>query len=77
MSARAVAVIRPAASIISLPAFLSILSGKRQLHASRYFAFCPQSEQDVTATGKGESGSGRALTSQQAYNFAILRRRID
>ena len=33
MSARAVAVIRPAPSIISLPAFLYILSGKRQLHA--------------------------------------------
>jgi len=34
MSARAVAVIRPAPSIISLPPFLCILSGKRQLHAS-------------------------------------------
>jgi len=35
MSARAVAVIRPAASIISLSVFLCILSGKRQLHASQ------------------------------------------
>jgi hypothetical protein len=34
MAARAVAVIRPAPSIISLPAFLYILSGKPQLHAS-------------------------------------------
>jgi len=31
MSARAVAVIRPATSIIALPAFLCILSGKSQL----------------------------------------------
>jgi hypothetical protein len=44
---------------------------------SRYFALCPQCEQDVMATGKGESGSGRALTSQQAYNLAILGRRIN
>jgi hypothetical protein len=36
MSAQAVAVIRPAPSIISLPAFHCILSGKRPLHASRY-----------------------------------------
>jgi hypothetical protein len=36
MSARAVAVIRPAPNIISLPAFLFILSGKRQLHAYQY-----------------------------------------
>jgi len=36
MSVRAVAVIRPAPSIISLPAFLYILSGKRQLQASQY-----------------------------------------
>jgi len=36
MSARAVAVIRPAPSIISLRAFLYILSGKRQLHAYQY-----------------------------------------
>jgi len=35
VSARAVAVIRPAPIIIALPAFLYILSGKRQLHASR------------------------------------------
>src|SRR5664279_3604504 len=42
MSARAVAVIRPAPSIISLPAFLYILSGKRQLHAYQYrSARCP------------------------------------
>jgi hypothetical protein len=37
MSARAVAVIRPAPIIISLPLFLCILSGKRQLHASRVY----------------------------------------
>jgi hypothetical protein len=36
MSARAVAVIRPAPAIIALPLFLSTLSGKRQLHASQY-----------------------------------------
>ena len=36
VSARAVAVIRPAPSVISLPAFLCTLSGKRQLHAYRY-----------------------------------------
>jgi hypothetical protein len=36
MSARAVAVIRPAPNIISLPVFLCILSGKRQLHAYQY-----------------------------------------
>jgi hypothetical protein len=36
MSARAVAVIRPAANIISRLAFLYILSGQGQLHASRY-----------------------------------------
>ena len=36
VSARAVAVIRPAPIIISLPPFLCTLSGKRQLHASRY-----------------------------------------
>jgi len=36
MSARAVAVIRPAPIIIALPLFLCILSGKRQLHAYRY-----------------------------------------
>ena len=35
VSARAVAVIRPAPIIIALPLFLCILSGKRQLHASR------------------------------------------
>ena len=35
-------------------------------------AFCPQSEQDVTATGKEVSGSGRVPTSQQAYNVATL-----
>jgi hypothetical protein len=33
MSARAVAVIRPAPTIIALLAFLCILSGQRQLHA--------------------------------------------
>jgi hypothetical protein len=36
MSARAVAVIRSATSIIALPLFLCTLSGKSQLHASRY-----------------------------------------
>ena len=36
MSARAVAVIRPAPIIIALPLFLCTLSGKRQLHACRY-----------------------------------------
>ena len=36
MSARAVAVIRPAPLIIALQLFLCILSGKRQLHASQY-----------------------------------------
>jgi hypothetical protein len=36
LSARAVAVIRPATSIIALPLFLCTLSGKSQLHASRY-----------------------------------------
>src|ERR1039457_6186056 len=35
MSARAVAVIRPAPIIIALPPFLCTLSGKRQLHAYR------------------------------------------
>jgi hypothetical protein len=42
MSARAVAVIQPAPTIIALPMFLCILSGKRQLHASRYLlnVFC-------------------------------------
>jgi hypothetical protein len=35
VSARAVAVIRPAPIIISLPPFLCTLSGKRQLHAYR------------------------------------------
>jgi hypothetical protein len=37
MSARAVAFIRPAPIIISLPAFLCTRSGKRQLHDSRYY----------------------------------------
>jgi hypothetical protein len=36
VSARAVAVIRPVPIIIALPLFLCTLSGKRQLHASRY-----------------------------------------
>jgi hypothetical protein len=39
MSARAVAVIRPAANIISRLAFLYILSGQGQLHASRDKSF--------------------------------------
>ena len=36
VSARAVAVIRPAPIIIALPPFLCILSGQRQLHAFQY-----------------------------------------
>ena len=41
MSARAVAVIRPAPIIIALPLFPCTLSGKRQLHACRYRSACP------------------------------------
>ena len=41
VSARAVAVIRPVPIIIPLPLFLCTLSGKRQLHASRYRCVCP------------------------------------
>jgi hypothetical protein len=36
MSARAVAVIRPAPIIIALALFLCILAGKCQLHTSKY-----------------------------------------
>jgi hypothetical protein len=57
MSAQAVAVIRPAPSIISLPAFLCILSGKRQLHGSRAGKTKP-SHGDVV----GISDSGRYST---------------
>jgi hypothetical protein len=41
VSARAVAVIRPAPIIIAMPLFLCTLSGKRQLHACRYQSACP------------------------------------
>jgi len=40
MSARAVAVIRPAANIIPRLAFLYILSGQGQLHAFQYKSHC-------------------------------------
>jgi hypothetical protein len=81
MSARAVAVIRPAPSIISLPAFLYILSGKRQLHAYqdsetglfRRSKFCRLLRSALGLTKEGIELSAIQEAATENYGLNLLR----